>query len=53
MLQISLPTVVDWYNFIMDVCAERHLVEIGGLGIELETDESNFGRRKYNSRWQV
>ena len=56
MLQISLPTAVDWYNFIGDVCAEHfqhHPVEIGGPGIEVEIDESKFGRRKYNrGRWQ-
>ena len=50
-LQISTKTAVDWYNFIRDVCAQYfvdHPVKIGGPGIELEIDESKFGRRKYN-----
>ena len=55
-LQISHPTAVDWYNFLRDVCAEYfklHPMVIGGQGIEVEIDESKFGRRKYNrGRWQ-
>ena len=55
-LQISEPTGVDWFNFIRDVCAEyfkQNPVVIGGPGIEVEIDESKFGRRKYNrGRWQ-
>ena len=54
--QISEPTAIDWYNFIRDICAEyfrRNPVRIGGPGIEVENDESKFGRRKYNrGRWQ-
>ena len=54
--QISQKTAVDWYNFVRDVCAEhfqRHPVIIGGPGVEVEIDESKFGRRKYNrGRWQ-
>jgi hypothetical protein len=56
LLQISQKTAVDWYNFIRHVCAEhfqRNPVVIGGPGIEVEIDESKFGRRKYNrGRWQ-
>ena len=55
-LQISQPTAVDWYNFVRDVCAEyfqQHPMTIGGPGIEVEIDESKFGRREYNrGRWQ-
>ena len=54
--QISEPTAVDWYNFVRDVCAEylrQHPIIIGGVGIEVEIDESKFGCRKYNrGRWQ-
>ena len=49
--QISTRTAVDWFNFIRDVCAQFFLdytVKIGGPGIEVEIDESKFGRRKYN-----
>ena len=56
LLQISEPTAIDWYNFLRDVCAEyfaQHPVQIGGPGIEVEIDESKFGKRKYNrGRWQ-
>ena len=50
-MQISTKTAVDWYNFLRDVCAQYfvdHPVKIGGPGIELEIDESKFGRHKYN-----
>ena len=50
-MQISTKTAVDWYNFLCDVCAQYfvdHPVKIGGPGIELEIDESKFGRHKYN-----
>ena len=49
-LDLSNHTVVDWLNFIRDVCAQYfldHPIEIGGLGIAVEIDESKFGRRKY------
>ena len=42
---------MDWYNFIPDVCAQYfldHPVKIGGPGVEVEIDESKFGRRRYN-----
>ena len=55
-LQISQKNLVDWYDFIHDVCAEhfqRHPVVIGEPGVEVEFDESKFGKRKYNrGRWQ-
>ena len=44
-------TAVDWYNFIRDVCAQYfldHSKVIGGPGVEVEIDESKFGRRTYN-----
>ena len=42
---------MDWFNFIRDVCAQyfiSHPVQIGGPGLEVEIDESKFGRRKYH-----
>ncbi|KAL5502984.1 hypothetical protein EMCRGX_G009855 [Ephydatia muelleri] len=51
MLQISSATAVDWYNFVRDICAEyflAHPAVIGGPGVEVEIDESIFGKRKYN-----
>jgi hypothetical protein len=52
---ISNKTTIDWYNFNRDVCA-RHFIDNpnkkGGPGIEVEIDESKFGRHKYNrGRW--
>ena len=46
---------VDWYNFIRDICAQYfidHLAIIGGPGVEVEIDESKFGK-KYNRGRQV
>ena len=49
-------SVTSSFNFIREVCAEyfkQNPVVIDGPGIEVEIDESKFGRRKYNrGRWQ-
>ena len=48
---ISKKTVIDWYNFCRDVCAEfmlQHSDPIGGPGTVVEVDEAKFGKRKYN-----
>ena len=50
----STNTVVDWYNFHRDVCAQYfidHPLQIGGAGKVVEIDEAKFGRRKYNRGW--
>ena len=52
---MSKKTGVDWYNFLRDVCAQYYVDHpnvIGGPGIEVEIDESKFGRRKI-SPWPV
>ena len=44
-------TVVDWKNFLRDICVEELLVipePIGASGIIVEIDESKFGKPKYN-----
>ena len=47
----SPNTVVDWKNFMRDICLEEILINpqpIGGPGKIVEIDESKFGKRKYN-----
>ena len=54
--QVAAQTVVDWYNIIRDICAQYfidHPAIIGGPGVEVEIDESKFGKRKYNRGRQV
>ena len=55
LLQHTKASIVDWYNFHRDIYAQYlldHSVQIGGPGIEVEIDESKFGRWKYNhGRW--
>ncbi|XP_067659400.1 uncharacterized protein [Haliotis asinina] len=44
-------TLVDWYNYCRDVCLfvmEEENEMIGGPGIEVEIDESKFGKRKFH-----
>jgi len=48
----STETVVDWYNYWREVCAEKimnhHAGQIGRPGTTVEIDESKFGKMKYN-----
>lgn len=44
-------TIVDWKNFIRDICVEHCLkypAMIGGVGHIVEIDESAWGKRKHN-----
>ena len=55
-LRMSNKTSIDWYNFVRDICTQYfidHPSVIGGPGIEVEIDESMFGKRKYNRGRQV
>ncbi|CAI6358935.1 unnamed protein product [Macrosiphum euphorbiae] len=50
-LEISRHTIVDWSNFCREVMYDglvAHKVKIGGVGVEVEIDESKFGKRKYH-----
>jgi len=48
----STETVIDWYNYCREVCADRimnhHVGQIGGPGKTVVIDKSKFGKTKYN-----
>jgi hypothetical protein len=47
----SDTTIVDWKNFIRDICVEhciKHPAKIGGDNHIVEIDESAWTKRKYN-----
>ena len=47
----SDETVVDWNNYLREVCAQSLLanpISVGGPGLTVEVDESLFVRRKFN-----
>ena len=50
--QRQQKTVIDWYNYCREVCADRimnhHAGQIGGPGMTVEIDESKFGKTKFN-----
>ena len=49
--EVSRPTLVDWQNYIRDICAQYlldHPTQLGGPNKTVEIDESYFMRRKYN-----
>lgn len=58
---VSEKGVIDWCNFLRDLCVEwkaNHLQPIGGFDedlepVTIEIDESAFGKRKYHRGRQV
>ena len=49
-LKLSKKTVVEWTNFFRECCLTIMLEnseKIGGNGVEVEIDESKFGKCKY------
>ena len=49
-LKISNKTAIEWCTFFRECCISRIIdnsTQIGGNGIEVEIDESKFGKRKY------
>ena len=49
-LKISNKTAVEWSTFLRECCITTIIdnsQQIGGNGIEVEIDESKFGKRKY------
>ena len=49
-IRLSRKTIIEWSAYLREVCFQSVMDEsckIGGKGIEVEIDESKFGRRKY------
>ena len=49
-LKVSKKTVIEWCTFFHECCISRIIdnsTQIGGNGIEVEIDESKFGKHKY------
>ena len=49
-LKLSKKTVVEWTHFFRECCLTVMLdnsEKIGGNGVEVEIDESKFGKHKY------
>ena len=50
----STETVIDWYNYCREVCADRimnhHAGQIGGPGTTVEIDESQVWQTKVQRR---
>ena len=55
-LKLSNKTVTEWTNFFRESCISAVIdnsTPIGGNGIEVEIDESKFGKRKYHKGHKV
>ena len=55
-LKLSKRTVTEWFLFFRESCIHsimEHSQQIGGNGIEVEIDETKFGKRKYHHGHKV
>ena len=55
-LRISHQTMTEWTSFFREVCINDVLhcsQPIGGNGVEVEIDESKFGKRKYHKATEL
>ena len=55
-LKLSKRTIIEWSAFFRDTCLTTMLEyseAIGGEGVEVEIDESKFGKRKYHKGHRV
>ena len=50
---VSLKTLIDYYNFVRDVCTgyfRLNPILLGGIGHVVQIDESKIGRKRKNDR---
>ena len=55
-LKLSKKTVTEWFMFFRESCiysVMEQSEQIGGNGVEVEIDESKFGKRKYHYSHKV
>lgn len=55
-LKLSKRTIIEWSAFFRETCLTmiiEYSEQIGGNGIEVEIDESKFGKRKYHKGHKV
>ena len=55
-LKVSKKTIIEWCHFLRECCTAIVLdysTPIGGPGVEVEIDESKFGKRKYHKGHKV
>ena len=55
-LKLSKATLIEWTAYFRDVAMSKCMSEssvIGGNGVEVEIDESKFGKRKYHRGHRV
>ena len=55
-LKLSKKTVTEWFMFFRESCIfaiMKRSEQIGGNGVEVEIDESKFGKRKYHRGHKV
>ena len=55
-LKLSKKTVTKWFMFFRESCiysVMEQSEQIGGNGVEVEIDESKFGKRKYHRGHKV
>ena len=55
-LRLTNKTVIEWSTFLRECCVSTIIdasEAIGGNGVEVEIDESKFGKRKYHRSHRV
>ena len=55
-LRLTNKTVIEWSTFLRECCISTIIdagEAVGGNGVEVEIDESKFGKRKYHRGHRV